>query len=81
MSAPRRPGSPGRPLRSRAAGFARAIVAGTLLLGSVGSCELPKPKIPSIGDVCAAPAEADGPGPRRALPAASATCAAPARQA
>lgn len=43
-----------RRLARRAAG---PLLAGLLLLSAVGSCELPKPKIPSIG---AAPA---GPGP------------------
>jgi len=27
----------------------RALLAGLVLLGAIGSCELPKPKLPSIG--------------------------------
>ena len=27
----------------------RALLAGVVLLGAVGSCELPKPKLPSLG--------------------------------
>jgi len=29
----------------------RALLAGMVLLGAVGSCELPKPQLPSIGAV------------------------------
>ncbi len=37
--------------RLRVAAPLRALLAGTLLIGSIGSCELPKPQIPSIGAV------------------------------
>jgi hypothetical protein len=33
----------------RRGGGARALLAGLVLLGAVGSCQLPKPKIPSVG--------------------------------
>ena len=33
----------------------RALLAGVVLLGAVGSCELPKPNIPSIGSTPAGP--------------------------
>jgi len=38
----------GRPTVHRRTGL-RAVLAGLVLLGAVGSCELPKPKLPSIG--------------------------------
>ncbi len=61
--------SPGAGVRSRAAADAsrnrheapsrhhslRALLAGVVLLGAVGSCELPKPNIPSIGSTPAGP--------------------------
>jgi hypothetical protein len=34
----------------------RRAVAGTLALGTIGSCELPKPQIPTIGMVATGPA-------------------------
>ena len=45
----------------------RALLASIVLLGAVGSCELPKPQIPSIG---AAPA--DGTAAAAPSPAAAA---------
>jgi hypothetical protein len=33
----------------------RALLAGVVLIGAVGSCELPKPNIPSIGSTPAGP--------------------------
>jgi hypothetical protein len=51
-----------RPRRPVASLTVRALIGGTLMLGSIGSCELPKPQLPSIGS-----ATADGgPGPRGA---------------
>jgi hypothetical protein len=38
----------GRPTFHRRTGL-RAVLAGLVLLSAVGSCELPKPKFPSIG--------------------------------
>ncbi len=38
-----------RPARPSVGAGLRVFLAGTLLLGAVGSCELPKPKLPSIG--------------------------------
>jgi hypothetical protein len=35
----------------------RGLLLGVALLSSIGSCELPKPHIPSIGEVPAAPGE------------------------
>jgi hypothetical protein len=43
MAAPRR--NLGTSRRARL----RALLAGLVLLGAVGSCELPKPQLPSIG--------------------------------
>jgi hypothetical protein len=36
----------------------RGLLLGVALLSSIGSCELPKPHIPSIGEVPAAPVTA-----------------------
>jgi hypothetical protein len=38
-----------RPASPSISATVRALVAGTLLIAAVGSCELPKPQIPSIG--------------------------------
>jgi hypothetical protein len=43
MSTPPRPATPSRRARLR------ALLAGLVLLGAVGSCQLPKPGLPSIG--------------------------------
>jgi hypothetical protein len=37
------------PPRSSGRVALRALLAGSLVLGAIGSCELPKPKLPSIG--------------------------------
>lgn len=36
----------------------RSLLLGVALLSSIGSCELPKPQIPSIGEAPAAPVTA-----------------------
>lgn len=35
----------------------RGLLLGVALLSSIGSCEMPKPHLPSIGEAPAAPAE------------------------
>jgi hypothetical protein len=56
MSVPSRPAVPSRrhDPPPRQPGL-RALLAGIVLLGAVGSCELPKPNIPSIGSTPAGP--------------------------
>jgi hypothetical protein len=49
-----------RPRRRIARAGLRALLAGTLALGAVGSCELPKPQIPSIGATQVTPGLAVG---------------------
>jgi len=46
-------------LFARRIGMVALISAGLVLLGAVGSCQLPKPQIPSIGAAPVAPAAAD----------------------
>ena len=62
MSVLPRPASPTRAAdasrhsdRRRGRRALRALLAGIVLLGAVGSCELPKPNIPSIGSTPAGP--------------------------
>ncbi len=59
----RRPRLPGRGGRVRGwrpglpdrRGGPRTLLAGLVLLGAVGSCQLPKPQIPSIGSTLESP--------------------------
>ncbi len=44
-----------RTLRRLARRVGGPVLAGLILLSAVGSCELPKPKIPSIGAAPAGP--------------------------
>jgi len=41
--------APRRPVDASRRARLRALLAGLVLLGAIGSCELPKPKLPSIG--------------------------------